>query len=74
MNPAANISLTKASRPALERIWPLTTVGIFVPSIFFLPFGTRLVVRLYFGEAYFWRNSYSLFYQIAERLAAGNGL
>jgi 4-amino-4-deoxy-L-arabinose transferase-like glycosyltransferase len=74
MNPAASISLTKASRPALERIWPLSTVGVFLPSVFFLAFGTRLMVRLYFGEEYFWRNSYSLFYQIAERLATGHGL
>ncbi|HKO42658.1 MAG TPA: glycosyltransferase family 39 protein [Pyrinomonadaceae bacterium] len=70
MNPAANISLVKASRPALERIWPLSAVGLFLPSVFFLAFAARLGVRLYFGEEYFWRNSYSLFYQIAERLAA----
>jgi 4-amino-4-deoxy-L-arabinose transferase-like glycosyltransferase len=70
MNPAASISLTKASRPAVERIWSLSAAGLFLPSVFFLAFATRLGVRLYFGEEYFWRNSYSLFYQIAERLAA----
>ena len=69
MNPAASISLTKASRPAFERIWPLSAVGVFLPTVLFLAFATRLGVRLYFGEEYFWRNSYSLFYQIAERLA-----
>src|SRR5688572_10698695 len=74
MNPAASIPLTKASRPALETIRPLSTVGVFLPSVFFLAFAARLGVRLYFGEEYFWRNSYSLFYQIAERLAAGHGL
>lgn len=74
MNSAASISLTKGSRPAIERIRPLSTGGIFLPSVFFLAFAIRLVIRLYFGEQYFWRNSYSLFYQIAERLAAGNGL
>lgn len=52
----------------------MTSVGVFLPSVFFLAFGARLVVRLYFGEEYFWRNSYSLFYQIAERLATGHGL
>ena len=74
MSPAASIPLTKASRPPLERIRPISTMGVFLPSVFFLAFGTRLVVRLYFGEEYFWRNSYSLFYQIAGRLAAGHGL
>src|SRR5687768_3847002 len=74
MNPATTIPLTKASTPALETIRPLANVRVFLPSVFFMAFGIRLVVRLYFGEEYFWRNSYSLFYGIAERLAAGVGL
>ena len=74
MIPAASFPFRKAPKPALGRIRPLTTAGIFLPSVFFLAFGIRLVVRLYFGEEYFWKNSYSLFYQIAERLAAGHGL
>jgi 4-amino-4-deoxy-L-arabinose transferase-like glycosyltransferase len=33
----------------------------------------RLGVRLFFGEDYFWRNSYFIYYTLAENIVAGNG-
>ena len=38
-----------------------------------LAFSIRLTVRLSFGEDYFWRNSYSIYYKLAENIASGNG-
>src|SRR5262245_24085872 len=38
-----------------------------------LAFLIRLGVRLAFGEDYFWRNSYSIYYTLAENIVAGNG-
>src|SRR6059036_3458268 len=37
-------------------------------------FGVRLVVRVGFGENYFWTNSYSDYYDLAQNVLAGKGL
>ena len=37
-------------------------------------FIVRFLVRLAYGEEYFWKNSYSLFYDLAQSIAAGRGL
>lgn len=44
-----------------------------LPAILICAFAGRVAVRLHYGEVDFWRNSYSLFYQTAESLVAGNG-
>lgn len=33
----------------------------------------RLIVRIAFGQEYFWTNSYSIYYTLAENLVAGKG-
>jgi 4-amino-4-deoxy-L-arabinose transferase-like glycosyltransferase len=38
-----------------------------------LAFSIRLGVRLAFGEDYFWRNSYSIYYTLAENIVSGSG-
>jgi 4-amino-4-deoxy-L-arabinose transferase-like glycosyltransferase len=38
-----------------------------------LAFSIRLGVRLTFGEDYFWRNGYSIYYTLAENIVSGNG-
>ena len=38
-----------------------------------LAFSIRLGVRLAFGEDYFWSNSYSIYYTLAENIVSGNG-
>src|SRR5207247_9075357 len=37
-------------------------------------FGVRLAVRMAFGEDYFWTNSYSTYYDLAQNVLAGKGL
>jgi 4-amino-4-deoxy-L-arabinose transferase-like glycosyltransferase len=37
-------------------------------------FLARALVRFAYGEEYFWKNSYSLFYDLAQSVAAGRGL
>ena len=37
-------------------------------------FGVRLAVRMAFGEDYFWTNSYSAYYDLAQNVLAGKGL
>ena len=73
MNPAASISLSNSWR-VFENSRSLISFRVVLLSVFVLAFATRLLVRLYFGEEYFWRNSYSLFYELAQRLAEGHGL
>src|SRR5881296_1149726 len=37
-------------------------------------FGVRVAVRMAFGEDYFWTNSYSAYYDLAQNVLAGKGL
>src|SRR2546427_5070098 len=37
-------------------------------------FSARVVVRVAFGEDYFWKESYSSYYDLAENVIAGKGL
>lgn len=48
-------------------------VVFIVGAVLAAAFVARLGVRLAFGETYFWKNSYFLFYHVAERVAAGGG-
>jgi 4-amino-4-deoxy-L-arabinose transferase-like glycosyltransferase len=53
---------------------PISCRLIFIlAAILGAAFVARLGVRIAFGEDYFWRNSYSVFYAAAKHLAGGNG-
>jgi 4-amino-4-deoxy-L-arabinose transferase-like glycosyltransferase len=58
----------------MERAGPRSrVVAITLAAILALAFALRVAWRLHAGEADFWRNGYTFFYDMAERLARGGG-
>ncbi len=47
---------------------------VIVAAIVGIAFLIRSLVRFSYGEQYFWKNSYSLFYEMSQSIAAGRGL
>jgi 4-amino-4-deoxy-L-arabinose transferase-like glycosyltransferase len=54
--------------------WSLPRRAVLLGGLLLLAFGLRLGIRLAYGEAYFWRNSYSTYYTMALRFVQGDGL
>ncbi len=52
----------------------LTKAGVLLLLILAVAFLLRFTIRVSYGEEYFWKNSYSLFYDLAQNVAAGRGL
>jgi 4-amino-4-deoxy-L-arabinose transferase-like glycosyltransferase len=50
-----------------------THLALILGATLTLAFLSRLGVRLFFGEEYFWRNGYFIYYMLAENIVAGNG-
>jgi 4-amino-4-deoxy-L-arabinose transferase-like glycosyltransferase len=48
--------------------------GLLMWLIFATAFLDRFLVRIWYGENYFWKHSYSLFYELAQSVVAGRGL
>jgi 4-amino-4-deoxy-L-arabinose transferase-like glycosyltransferase len=58
----------------LKKAGWLDRTKVLVPAILALAFLTRFLVRFSYGEDYFWKNSYSLFYELSQSIAQGRGL
>ncbi|SRR6266436_850365 len=59
---------------ANERAKWLSKIDVLMLPIIVIAFLARALVRFAYGEEYFWKNSYSLFYDLAQSVAAGGGL
>ena len=52
---------------------PTRVVRAAISLILIAAFALRLGTRIAFGEEYFWQNSYSAYYDLAQNVAAGKG-
>lgn len=59
---------------ATTRAGWLSATNTILIAIFSGAFLVRCLVRFSYGEEYFWRNSYSLFYDLSQSVAQGRGL
>lgn len=74
MNPAASIAASISEIDLKDQESSLTRGNVLLLPILAVAFFVRCVVRFSYGEAYFWKNSYSLFYDLAQSIAKGRGL
>ena len=58
---------------SLERNSKPTRLSFILWATLTLAFLIRVGVRLAFGEDYFWKNSYSAYYTLAQNIVSGNG-